>query len=52
MGCMFEAAEGGLTGAVTDRFMWTPTGKDDGVGDGVREDCRLETIVDESPCCA
>lgn len=52
MGCMFEAAEGGLMGAVTDRFMWTPGGMGEGVGDGVREDCRLATIVDESPCCA
>jgi hypothetical protein len=49
---MFEAAEGGLMGAVTDRFMPMPDGKGDGVGDGVSEDIRRGRIVDESPCCA
>lgn len=52
VGVMFEAADGGLTGAVTDRFMTIPDGSGEGVGEGVREDCRLGRIVDESPCCA
>jgi hypothetical protein len=49
---MLEAAEGGLIGAVTDRFILIPDSNSEGVGKGVREDCRLDRIVDESPCCA
>lgn len=50
VGVMLEAAEGGRTGAVTDRLELMPTGNCAGVG--VREDWRRETIVEASPCCA
>jgi hypothetical protein len=43
---MFEAADGGRTGAVTDRFMTIPDGKGEGVGEGVREDCRHAVLED------